>query len=128
MLQDTLANALNTMKNAEKVGKLECIIKTSKVIGAVLKIMQDKGYIKDFESINDGKGGKYRVDLKGKIIDTGVIKPRFSVKLDEYEKYEKRYLPAKSFGLLIISTPKGIMNHNNAREQHLGGKLLCYVY
>jgi len=90
--------------------------------------MKDHGYIGAFEFIDDGKSGKFRVELKGKIIDVNVIKPRFSVKVEEFEKWEKRYLPAREVGLLILTTPKGIIDHKKARELHVGGKLLAFVY
>jgi small subunit ribosomal protein S8 len=128
MLQDTLADVLSTIKNAEKVGKKECVTKSSNLIKAVLKIMKDHNYIGAFESIDDGKGGKFKIELKGKVVDTNVIKPRFSATVDEFEKYEKRYLPAKNFGLLILSTPKGIIDHKKAKEMNVGGKLVAYCY
>ena len=57
-----------------------------------------------------------------------VIKPRYAVKSDEYEKFEKRYLPAQGMGILIVSTSKGMMTQVQAREQRLGGRLIAYVY
>jgi small subunit ribosomal protein S8 len=64
MQQDPLNDAMATIKNAEKVGKGECIIKpSSKLIGRVLKVMQDYGYIGNFEYIDDGRGGKFKVQL-----------------------------------------------------------------
>jgi small subunit ribosomal protein S8 len=57
-----------------------------------------------------------------------VVKPRYSVKSDNYEKFEKRYLPAKEFGVLVVSTPKGMMSHNDARKNKLGGRLIAYCY
>lgn len=128
MLHDPLADALSTIKNAERVGKSSCVTRASKLIGAVLKIFQSSGYIGNYEYIEDGRGGKYRIELKGKIIDCNVIKPRFSVRADEFEKWEKRFLPAREFGLLILSTPKGIMEHTKAKQLHIGGKLLAFVY
>jgi len=128
MLHDTLADVLVTIKNAEKVGKKECVTRASKEAKAVLKVMQDGGYIGMFEFIDDGRSGKFKIELNGKIIDCNVIKPKFSVRVDEFEKYEKRFLPAKAFGLLILTTPKGIMDHNKAKEIRVGGKLLAYVY
>jgi small subunit ribosomal protein S8 len=128
MLQDPLADALVAIKNAERVGKKECVTRASKEIKAVLKVMQDKGYIGAFEFIDDGKSGKFRIELEGKIVDCNVIKPRFSVRVDEFERWEKRFLPAKGVGLLILTTPKGIMDHNRARELHVGGKLLAFVF
>jgi len=128
MIHDPLADALSAIKNAERVGKKECITRASKIIKSVLQILQEKGYIGAFEFIADGKSGKFRVELKGKIIDCNVIKPHFPVKVEELQKWEKRYLPAREFGYLILSTPKGIMDHRKARELHVGGKLLAFVY
>lgn len=128
MLHDPLADVLSTIKNAERVGKTECVTKSSKVIKAVLKTMQKRGYIGAFELVDDGRGGKFKIELKNKIIDCNVVKPRFSVKFEEFEKWEKRFLPAKGIGILIVSTPKGIIDHTKARELHTGGKLLAFVY
>ena len=128
MLQDTLADALTAIKNAERVGKGKCVVKSSKLIGDILKVMQANGYIGPFETIENGKGGMFKVDLKGKIIDTRTIKPRFAVGVDEYEKFERRFLPARNIGLLIVSTPKGVMEHKKAKGLRLGGRLLSYVY
>jgi len=128
MLQDPLADALTVIKNAERTGKRKCMVKSNKLIGNILKVMQDNGYIGSFEKLEDGKGGVFKVELKGKIIDNKVIKPRFAVGVDEYEKWEKRYLPARNIGLLIVSTPKGVVDHKKAKELRLGGKLISYIY
>ncbi|MBU5537202.1 MAG: 30S ribosomal protein S8 [Candidatus Aenigmatarchaeota archaeon] len=128
MLQDPLADALTVIRNAERIGKGKCVVKASKLLGNVLKVMQENGYIGTFEKINDGKSGMFKVELKGKVIDTKAIKPRFAVAVDEYEKWEKRYLPARNIGILIVSTSRGVMSHKKARELHLGGRLLSYVY
>ena len=128
MQHDLLADALSAIKNAERVGKKEVEVKASKLIGNVLKIMKERGYIGNFKFIQDGKGGKFKIELKGKIIDCNVIKPRFSVKVDEFEKWEKRYLPAYNVGILILTTNKGVIDHSKAKELRVGGKLLCYVY
>ncbi len=129
MLLDSLADALSTMKNAENVGKPECTISpASKLIGSVLKVMKDKGYIGEFEFIDDGKSGLFKVQLKGKINKCGVIRPRHAVKNTEFEMWEKRFLPARGFGSIILTTPDGVMTHNEARESGLGGQLLAYVY
>ena len=105
-----------------------CVVKANKVIKAVLKIMQEHGFIGAYEFIDDGKSGKFKIELKGKIIDCNVIKPRFAVKTDEYEKWEKRYLPAREFGLLIISTPKGMVDHKKAKQMQIGGRLVAFAY
>ncbi|MBO6084500.1 MAG: 30S ribosomal protein S8 [Candidatus Methanomethylophilaceae archaeon] len=129
MQNDPLNDAMSVMKNAAENGQSECIIEpSSKLIGRVLKVMQDNGYVNQFEYVEDGKAGKFRVMMKGAINDCGVIKPRYSVKVAELEKYEARFLPAQNFGVLILSTTEGVVTHNRARELGLGGKLLAYVY
>jgi len=125
---DLLADALSAIKNAERVGKKEVEIVASKLIGNILNVMKEKNYIKDFKLVKRGNKGKFVVQLHGKIINCNVIKPRFSVKKEEFEKWEKRFLPAYNIGILILTTPKGIMDHNKAKELGIGGKLLCYVY
>jgi len=126
---DNIANLMSNMLNAEKIGKKECTLKPSSIImRKVLDIMKMNGYIEGHEEIEDGKGGIIKVILTGKINGCGVVKPRFSVKKNGFEKFEKRYLPAKGFGYLIVSTPKGIMSQKDAAKQGLGGRLLCYVY
>lgn len=129
MLLDPLADALSVIKNAEDIGKPECTISpASKLIGSVLKVMKDKGYIGEFEFVDDGKSGVFKVQLKGKINRCGVIRPRHAVKNVEFEKWEKRFLPARGFGSIIITTPDGVMAHSEARENGIGGQLLAYVY
>ena len=129
MLNDTLANALCCIQNAEKVGKKGCIVrKISRVTKSVFEIMQKEGYLGEVEYIDDKKGGIAKVTLRGRINKTGTIKPRFSVKKENFEKYEKRFLPARNFGIIIVSTSKGIMTHEKAKEKEIGGRLISYVY
>lgn len=128
-LNDPLADALSAIKNAERVGKKECIVKpASKLIGNVLKIMKEEGYIEEFEFIDDGKAGIFKVKLKGRINNCNAIKPRFPVKKNEFEKWERRFLPARDFGILIVTTSKGVMTHREAKEVGIGGSLLAFVY
>jgi small subunit ribosomal protein S8 len=129
VLLDPLANALSTIKNAEVIGKSSCIIRpASKNIGNVLKVMQDLGYIGDFELIDDGKAGIFSVTLVGRINKCGAIKPRYSVGTDSFERWEKQFLPAKNFGALIVTTSSGVISQYEAREKKIGGQLLAYVY
>lgn len=129
MLIDPLADALSNLKNNESTGNPRAVIKpASKLIGKVLKVMQDEGYIGEYKLIEDGRAGRFDVKLIGKINKCGVIRPRFSVGKNDYENYERRYLPARGFGTLMVTTPKGIMTHVQAREKGVGGRLLAYVY
>ncbi len=129
MQHDPLNDAMSQINNAEKVGKNECMVKpSSKLIGRVLKTMQDNGYIKEFEYLDDGRSGQFKVTLNGNINKCGVIKPRFSVRKTELENFESRYLPAQDFGVLILTTTEGVITHTQARSLGVGGRLLAYVY
>jgi small subunit ribosomal protein S8 len=128
MRQDLLADAFVAIKNSEFMGKRMCMVPASKIIKEVLRIMKENGYIAAFEFIEDGKSGKYRVDLHGRINDCNVIRPRYEVKKNEFIKWEKRFLPSVNVGLIFITTNKGIMEHRNAKAQNIGGALLGYIY
>lgn len=129
MLLDPLADALSKIKSYEKARKREAVIApASRLIKAVLHVMQEKGFIGEFEFVDDGKAGKFRVELLGKINNCGVIKPRRAVKHDDFERWEKRYLPAAGFGALAVSTSKGVLSHEAAEEKGVGGRLLAFVY
>ena len=124
-----LANLFASLQNAELRNKKECvIIPASTLASEVLRVLQKKRYIGEFEFIDDGVGGKLRVQLLGRINKCGVISPHFPIKLRDYAKWESRYLPAVGVGILIVSTPKGVMSHADAEEKNLGGRLLGYVY
>ena len=129
MMNDPLANALSLILNAEKIGRKECTIKpSSKIIEKVLEIMKESQFVGEFKKIKARHGNSLELNLLNNINKCGVIKPRHSIKKDNYEKFEKRFLPAKGFGILIVSTPKGIMTQEDAKKRESGGKLLAFVY
>lgn len=129
VMNDTLANALAIINNYELIKKDEVIIKPiSRLIRDILHIIREYGYIGEYNEMNDGRGNYLKVNLTGRINKCGAIKPRHAIKRTGYEKFEKRYLPAKDFGILIVSTQNGIMSHIRAKEKSLGGRLLAYVY
>jgi small subunit ribosomal protein S8 len=128
VMNDTLAHALSAINNASNRGKQEIkIYPSSKLIDTILGLLKEEGYVDGFETKNTNRGKITTIILNGKINKIGVIKPRFSIKLDAYEKFEKRYLPAKDFGRIFISTTKGIMTHVKSKKSNTGGKLLAYV-
>lgn len=129
MLNDPLAHTLSVILKADSMGRAECKVQpTSKLIKKILTILNEKGYIGIFEELTSARGGVLKVNLLNKINKCGVIKPRFSVTLSEYEKFEKRYLPAKGVGLLIVSTSKGLMTQEESKEKKIGGRLIAYCY
>ena len=127
---DPLINALNTIMNHEgRRRKTECIITpASGLVGRVLRLIQAKGYIGEIEFIDDGRQGKFRVQLFGRINECKAVTPRYATKVREMEKWEKRFLPSRDLGAVILSTPKGVIDNKAAKEQNVGGVVIAYVY
>ena len=126
MSHDIVADALNMLKNARKAKKeIVKLNKISNLLIEILKIMKQKGAIK-----------RYKIDAKEKTLEVHIgdlkecnaIKPRFSVSKEQIEKYRRRYLPARNLGTVIISTNKGLITHEEANEEKIGGCLIAYFY
>ncbi len=128
MRHDLISDMLSAIKVNEAFGKKSAVIKASRMEKDLLLLLQKNGYIGSFELVEDGKGGKFEIQLIGKVNDCGSIRPRFAVKAEGLEKWERRFLPAAGVGLILLSTSKGIMTHIEASQQNIGGKLLAYVY
>ena len=128
-LNDPLANVLSAVQNAEQLGKSQITTKSnSTLVRKVLDLMIAEGYLQSYEQTQDSKGDLLIVRLSGRINKTGVVKPRYQIKKDEFERFEKRFLPARGFGIIIISTVKGLMTHEQAKQLNLGGTLISYCY
>ena len=126
MSQDTVADALNMIRNAKKAGKETIKInRISNLLIEVLKIMKQKRYILRYKFEKDSKSIQLTI---GELFDCKAIKPRFTIKKEDIEKYKRRYLPSRDIGVLIISTNKGLMTHEEAEEEQIGGCLIAYFY
>lgn len=123
MSQDIVADGLNKMMNALKARKTSVeIARHSKLLVNILEIMKKYGYV-DY-SIEDRI---LKVEFK-EISECKAIKPRYTIQNKEIEKYVRRFLPARNFGYVIISTSKGLMTHKDAEENKIGGSLIAYFY
>ncbi|MDQ1280207.1 MAG: small subunit ribosomal protein [Thermoproteota archaeon] len=126
---DTLSNTLSTIMNNELRNKRECIVSpASKLVGNVLRVLQQNGYVGKFEFIDDGRFGKFEVQLLGRVNKCGAIRPRYSIQLSNFEPWEKKYLPSRELGILILSTSEGVLSHKDALQKNVGGMLLAYIY
>jgi small subunit ribosomal protein S8 len=129
MGRDLLNDALVALRHADRDGRPRVEISpTSKLIGEVLRLFREHGYLTDFAFVPGARGGKYEVSLSRRINSCGVVKPRLSVQHDDLERFESRFLPAQDFGLLVLSTNRGVVGQTEAREMKIGGRLLAYVY
>ena len=123
MSQDIVADILNQIMNAKKAGKSEVIVKKhSKLLRNILDIAKESGYL-DYE-IN---GIELKIIIHT-INEIRAIKPRYTVSVSNINKYVRRFLPAKNFGTVIISTNKGLMRHEEAKENNLGGCIIAYMF
>src|ERR1700727_468928 len=77
------------------------------------------GYIGEFEEVDDHRSGKIVVQLNGRLNKTGVISPRYNVRLAELEKWVVKLLPSRQFGYIVLTTSAGIMDHEEARRKHV---------
>lgn len=128
MKYDLLSDVMSAIKNGDRSGKPYTITPSSKLVKNILLILQKHKYIGDFEYIDDNMGGKFKIQLVGKVNDCKAIRPRYYAKVEDYEKFEKRFLPAAGMGFIIVSTSKGLMLHSEAKEKNIGGTLLGFVY
>lgn len=126
MSHDVVADGLNNLRNAKKAGKDTVKIKKiSNLLIEVLKIMKQEGAILRYKI--DAKEKSLTVTL-GEFFECKSIKPRFSAKKGDVEKYRRRYLPARNIGTMIISTNKGLITHEEAQKENIGGSLVAYFY
>merc|ERR1711934_856265 len=125
VLMDSLANSLKSINNAEKRGKRQVLLRpSSKVVVRFLTVMMKHGYIGEFEVVDDHRGGKIVVNLTGRLNKVGVISPRFDIGIRDIEKWTNNLLPSRQFEYIVMTTSGGIMDHEEARRKHLGGKIL----
>ena len=129
MRHSLISDFMSNLDNAARKGKREIVFRPySKLIGNILGLLKERGYVEEYEIFEDGRGGGFRIRLSPHINRCGPIMPHFPVKYRELEKWEKRYLPALNFGFLIMTTNRGIMASDQAKRERVGGRLLAYIY
>jgi len=123
MSQDIVADTLNQVMNAKKAGKTEVVVnKHSKLLINLLDIAKQDGYL-DY-SID---GNQLTIKII-KLNEIKAIKPRYTVNVKKINNYVQRFLPARNFGFVVVSTNQGLMKHEEAEEQNLGGCLVAYIF
>ena len=126
---NVLADTLKSIKNAEKRGKCQVLIRLcSKVIIRFLTVMMKHRYISKFEIIDDHRAGNIVVNLTGRLNKCGVISPKFNVQFKDLEKWQNNLLPSRQFGFIVLTTSAGIMDNEEARQKHTGGKILGFFF
>ena len=123
MSQDIIADVLNQVMNVKKARKQSLAVnKNSKLLRNVLDILKKHNYL-DYNA----EGRIIEIEIKN-LNEVKAIKPRYTVSVKNINKYVRRFLPAKNFGFLIVSTNQGLMTHEESEEKNLGGCLIAYVF
>lgn len=123
MSQDIVSDTLNQIMNAKKARKTSVVVnRNSKLLRTVLDIAKESGYIE-----YTTEGNTVKIEIK-KLNEFKAVKPRYTISVKNLNNYVRRYLPAKNFGFLIVSTNQGLMKHEEAQEKNLGGCLIAYIY
>jgi small subunit ribosomal protein S8 len=128
--QDPIADMLTRIRNANRVGRKRVLIPKSKICSGIAQVLKDEGYIEEFDHIDDDQQGQIRVTLKysvsgGKVIHVldRTSKPGCRV----YRKVNDLPKVLNGMGIAVVSTSKGVMSDRKAREENVGGELLCIV-
>lgn len=128
--QDPIADMLTRIRNANRVGRRLVLIPRSKICLGIAQVLKDEGYIEEFDVIEDQVQGQIRIKLKYSLAGDKVIHT-----LDRQSKPGRRIyrkvtdLPKvlSGMGIAVVSTSKGVMSDRLARQQNVGGELLCTV-
>ena len=128
--QDPIADMLTRIRNANRVGRRLVVVPKSKICTGIAQVLKDEGYIEDYDVIDDARQGQIRVKLKYSMSGDKVIHA-----LDRASKPGRRIyrgvqdLPRilNGMGIAVVSTSKGVMSDRKARENNVGGELLCTV-
>ena len=129
-LSDPIADMLTRVRNAvrNKADRVDC--RNSKVCAGIAAVLRDEGYVQSYAVIDDGRQGILRIELKygphGEQIINRISresKPGRRV----YAGVNDLPRPLAGLGIVVVSTPRGVLSDRQARKEHVGGELLCTV-
>ena len=129
-MTDPISDLLTRIRNGQMVKKSKIVCPTSKLKVAILKVLQDEGYIRGFEIFENERGKQLEISLKyfdGKPVIkeiSRVSKPGMRV----YSSVKSMPTYKNNMGITILSTSKGVMTNFTAQNANLGGEILCRIY
>jgi small subunit ribosomal protein S8 len=130
-MTDPLGDMLTRIRNAIGRKKSKVSTPASKLRARVLDVMKSEGYIRDY-SQTDFDNGKSEIEIELKYFDGApVIREISRVSKPGRRVYVSvKSIPqvANGLGISILSTPKGVMADHDAREQNVGGEILCRIF
>ena len=128
---DLIADQLTVIRNAIRVGKKDVVIKRSGIIEGIIEIIKKEGFIDNYKVIEDNKQGRIKVYLK--YLDDGTPVMEGLKRISKSGR--RQYVPVKKVknvmggvGLSILSTNKGLLTDKEAKEQGIGGEIVCQIW
>ncbi|MFA6045625.1 MAG: 30S ribosomal protein S8 [Phycisphaerales bacterium] len=125
-IADMLTRIRNAVRNRQKT--VNCV--NNKVCRGIANVLRDEGYIDSFDVVEDGRQGQIRVRLKYSATGESVLhrltresKPGRRV----YTPVEEIPRPLQGLGIAVVSTSKGVLSDRKARDERVGGELLCTI-
>lgn len=130
-MTDPIADMLTRIRNANVVYREVVDVPASRMKRALAQILKEEGYIRDYELVEDGKQGIIRLQLKyggnRERVITGlkrISRPGLRV----YAGQDELPRVLGGLGIAVLSTNRGVMTEKRARQEHVGGEVLCYVW
>ena len=130
-MSDVIADMLTRIRNANDAKHATVDIPASNMKKAIAEILVNEGYVKSFETIEDGKQGVIRITLKYQGNKQKVLRGIRRVSkpgLRIYASCEDMPSVMNGLGIAIVSTSKGIMTDKQARKENVGGEVLAFVW
>ncbi len=130
-MTDPIADMLTRIRNANIVYRDVVDIPSSRMKRALAEILKEEGYIRDYEWMEDGKQGVLRLSLKYGNNRERVISGLKRISrpgLRVYAGHDQLPRVLGGLGMAVLSTSRGIMTEKRARQEHVGGEVLCYVW
>ncbi|MBE6321971.1 MAG: 30S ribosomal protein S8 [Paludibacteraceae bacterium] len=131
-MTDPIADYLTRLRNAVKANHRVVEVPSSNLKKAITKILHEEGYILNYKFIDEGVQGTIKIALKydptNKVNSIRNLKRVSTPGLRKYVGHKDLPQVLNGLGIAIISTSKGVMTDKQAREENVGGEVLCYVY
>ena len=130
-ITDPIADMLTRIRNAGAARHATVEVPASSMKKAIAQILLDEGYIKGFEVVNEGVQGVIKITLKynaGKEKAISGLRRVSKPGLRVYAGADELPRVLKGLGIAIISTSKGVMTDKKARELHVGGEVLAFIW
>ena len=131
MWSDPIADMLTRIRNATSVRFRQVNIPASKLKIGIARVLRDEGYISGYDTVEDGKQGILRIDLKYGPRGEDVIRKIKRISKGSCRVYRGAAdLPRvlDGLGIAVVSTNKGVFSDGKCRELKIGGEVLCTVY